>query len=70
MSVILQLDKSSVRTSDTGDGLLARKIGDMDEGVVEGGVDVGNTENELAFADLGAERDGFGSGSLGLLGGL
>lgn len=30
----------------------------MDEGVVERGVDVGNTEDELALADLGAERDG------------
>lgn len=43
----------------------------MDEGVVEGGVDVGNTEDELALADLGAERDGVLLGSsLGLLGGL
>lgn len=43
----------------------------MDEGVVERGVDVGNTENELALCDLGAERDGFLSSSdLGLLGGL
>ena len=42
-------------TSDTRDGLLAGEIGDMDESVVERGVDVGNTENELALADLGAE---------------
>lgn len=60
-----------MRTSDTGDGLLAGEISDMDEGVVEGGVDVGNTEDELALVDLGAERDGvFGGGDLGLLGGL
>ena len=42
----------------------------MDEGVVEGGVDVGNAEDELALADLGAERDGFLSSCLSLLGGL
>lgn len=30
----------------------------MDEGVVEGGEDVGNTENELALSDLGTEGDG------------
>ena len=60
-----------VCTGDTGDGLLAREIGDVDERVVERGVDVGNTEDELALADLGAKRDGgfLGSG-LGLLGGL
>ena len=43
----------------------------MDEGIVERGVDVGNTENELALSNLGTERDGvFLSGSFGLLGGL
>jgi hypothetical protein len=58
-------------TSDTGDGLLAGEISDMDEGVVEGGVDVGNTKDKLALADLGAERDsGFLDGSSGLLGSL
>ena len=46
------------RTSDTGDGLLAGEIGDMDEGVVERGVDVSDTENELALSNLGPERDG------------
>ena len=29
----------------------------MDEGVIEGGKDVRNTEDELALSDLGAERD-------------
>lgn len=38
----------------------------MDEGVVEGGVDVGNTKDKLALSDLGTERDG----GLFLLGGL
>jgi hypothetical protein len=31
------------------------QIGDVDEGVVEGSVDVGNTEDLLAFANLGSE---------------
>jgi hypothetical protein len=31
------------------------QIVDVDEGVVEGSVDVGNTEDLLAFANLGAE---------------
>lgn len=43
----------------------------MDEGVVERGVDMSDTEDELALRDLGSERDGFLSSSdLGLLGGL
>jgi len=29
----------------------------MDEGVVEGGIDVGNAEYQLALCDLGPERD-------------
>jgi len=45
-------------TSDTRDGLLARQIRDMDEGVVERGVDVGNPEDQLSLRNLGAERDG------------
>ncbi len=44
-------------TSHTGDGLLAREISDMDEGVVEGGIDVGNAEYQLSLGDLGPERD-------------
>ena len=46
------------RTSDTGDGLLAGEIGDMDESVVERGVDVSDTENELALSNLGPESNG------------
>jgi hypothetical protein len=30
----------------------------MDEGVVEGGKDVGNAKHQLTLSDLGAERDG------------
>ena len=36
-------------TSDTGDGFAARKIGDVDEGVVEGSEDTGNTEDKLTL---------------------
>ena len=37
-------------TGDTADGLAARKIGDVDEGVVEAGKDASNTEDELICA--------------------
>lgn len=37
-------------TGDTADGLTAREIGDVDEGVVEAGEDASNTENELICA--------------------
>ena len=47
-------------TGDTGDGFLARQIGDVDEGVVERGEDVSNTKDKLAISDLRAERDGSG----------
>lgn len=46
------------RTSDAGDGLLAGQIGDVNEGIVERGEDVGYAEDKLALSDLGAERDG------------
>jgi hypothetical protein len=46
------------RTSDTGDGFPTRQISDMDKGVVERGIDVGNAENELSLSDLRTERDG------------
>ena len=55
---------------DARDRLLARQIGDMDEGVVEGCVDVGDTEDKLALSDLGTERDGLFLRGLDLLGGL
>ena len=45
-------------TGDTGDSLLARQIGDVNEGVVERGVDVSNAENKLALSDLRTERGG------------
>jgi len=36
-------------TGDTGDGFAARKIGNVDEGVVEGGEDTGNAEDKLTL---------------------
>jgi hypothetical protein len=40
----------------------------VNEGVVERGEDVSNTEDEFAFADLGSESDSLLSGGGGLLG--
>ena len=42
----------------------------MDEGVVERGVDVSDTENELALSDLRTEGSGLLGHDLLLLGGL
>ena len=62
------MNGSSRRTSDTRDSLLAGQIGNVDEGVVEGGKDVGDTEHELALSDLGTELNGgFFLRGLGLL---
>jgi hypothetical protein len=36
-------------TSHTGDGFAAGQIGDVDEGVIEGGKDAGNAKDELAL---------------------
>jgi hypothetical protein len=58
-------------TGNTGDGFLARKIGDMDESIIEGGENVSNTKDVLTLSYLRAERDGvlWGDG-LDFLGGL
>lgn len=45
-------------TSDAVNGFATSKIGNVDESVVERGIDVGNTEDFLALSDLGTERDG------------
>jgi hypothetical protein len=57
-------------SGDTGDGLTTGQIGDVDEGIVEGGEDVGNAENLLITTDLGTEGDVFLNlgGGLDLLG--
>jgi len=44
-------------TSNSGDGFAATEIGDVDEGIVEGGENSGDTEDELTLSDLGAEGD-------------
>jgi hypothetical protein len=57
-------------SGDTRDGFATGEIGNVDEGIVEGGEDVSNAKNLLVTTDLGAEGDVFldlGSG-LGLLG--
>jgi len=53
-----------VVTSNTRNCFPAGQIGNMDKCIVEGGVDVGNTENVLAVSNLRAE----GNGSLFLWG--
>ena len=44
-------------TSDTADGFLARKIGDVHKSVVEGCKDVAHTKYILSFSHLRAEAD-------------
>lgn len=39
------------------DGLPAREVSDVNEGVVEGGEDVSNAEDELAVPDLRSQAD-------------
>ena len=57
-------------SGDTGDGFTTSQIGDVNEGIVERGKDVGNTENLLITTDLGTEGDVFLNlgGGLDLLG--
>ena len=57
-------------SGNTGDGFTASQIGNVDEGIVERGEDVGNTENLLITTDLGTEGDVFLNlgGGLDLLG--
>lgn len=45
--------------SDTDDGFAAGEVGDVDKGVVEGGVDAGDAKYELTGTDLRAESDVF-----------
>lgn len=39
-------------TGDTRDGFATRQIGDVDEGIVEGGEDAGNAEDQLALLNM------------------
>jgi len=53
--------------SDSGDCFLARGIGDMDERIVEGGIDVRDAEDDLALRNLGTELDQLFLRDFGLL---
>merc|ERR1719427_1496329 len=44
-------------SGDAADGLAPREVGHVDEGVVEGGVDVGDAEHVNALFHLGAQLD-------------
>jgi hypothetical protein len=46
-----------VLTGNTGNSFLSGKIRNMNKSVIEAGVDVRNTENELALSDLWTKRD-------------
>merc|ERR1719198_2802850 len=50
-------------TGNTGDGLLSGEIGDVNEGIVEGSEDVGNSENQFSFLNVRAEGGGGGGSS-------
>lgn len=57
-------------TGNTGDGLLTGEIGDVNEGIVEGGENVSYSEDKLTLFGVGAEGGGLSNGSSGgLLGG-
>ena len=45
-------------TSHTSNSFLAREISNMNKGVVEGSIDVGNAEYQLSVCDLGTKRNG------------
>lgn len=49
--------RGTSRTSDTSDSFPSGKVGDVDESVVEGCVDVCNAEDEFTLRDLWAESD-------------
>jgi hypothetical protein len=59
-----------ILTSDTRDGFTTGQISDVDESVVETGVDTGNTENLLAVTGVGAELDVFLGSNFLSFGGL
>jgi hypothetical protein len=46
-------------TGDSYDSFLARQIGDMDKGIIEGCKDVGHAEDKFTFTDLRAESHDF-----------
>ena len=50
--------KSKTLAGNTRDGLFAAEIGDVDKGIVERGVYVGDTKDILALGNLGTKLDG------------
>ena len=48
--ILVSLDLHT--TSDSGDGFLTGQIGNMDEGIVEGSKDTGNTEHLSVISNL------------------
>jgi hypothetical protein len=46
------------RTCDSRDRFLSRQIGHMNEGIIEGCVNVGDTEDEFSLCDLWPQRYG------------
>jgi hypothetical protein len=57
MKLTIYIRIVKLHTSDTGDGFFARKVSDMDEGVIERGVNVCNTEDKLSLGNLRTERN-------------
>ena len=55
--VTVSLDLHS--TSHTNDGFTSRKIGNVNEGIIERSIDMSNSENQLAWSNLGSELDDF-----------
>lgn len=54
-SVLVSISLDLHTTSDSGNGLTAGEISDVDESIVEGCKDSGNAENELSLSGLGTE---------------
>jgi hypothetical protein len=50
----VEIEDPYALTCHTRNCLLARQVGDMNKGIIERGIDVGNAEHELALADLGS----------------
>merc|ERR1711976_661006 len=55
--VLVSIGLDPHTTGNSGDGLLSREIGDMNEGILVRSVKVANTEDVLAISDLWAELD-------------
>jgi hypothetical protein len=56
--------ENALLTSNTGNGFTTSKIGNMHKSVVEGGIDMGYTKDQLALTNLWAEGNGLLSSDL------